>query len=78
MIFNFICLYFIIVFHIIGHGINFYHVATQTVKDLQCYFPGFHLEYVFLNSSSSVFSCTLIYFIDNNIISFYSCIYKIV
>ncbi|XP_071039639.1 dual oxidase 2 [Parasteatoda tepidariorum] len=31
-------------FHIIGHGINFYHVATQTVSDLQCLFPNFHLN----------------------------------
>ncbi|CAL1297932.1 unnamed protein product [Larinioides sclopetarius] len=32
-------------FHIIGHGINFYHVATQTVSDLQCLFPNFHLDF---------------------------------
>ncbi|KAG8180699.1 hypothetical protein JTE90_005796 [Oedothorax gibbosus] len=31
-------------FHIIGHAINFYHIATQTVSDLQCLFPNFHLD----------------------------------
>lgn len=35
---------FFTLFHIIGHGINFYHVGTQTVQDLQCYFPNFHLN----------------------------------
>ncbi|GBM06687.1 Dual oxidase 2 [Araneus ventricosus] len=32
-------------FHIIGHAINFYHVSTQTVSDLQCLFPNFHLDF---------------------------------
>ncbi|GFT66944.1 hypothetical protein NPIL_295941 [Nephila pilipes] len=35
---------FFSLFHIIGHGINFYHVATQTISDLQCMFPNFHLN----------------------------------
>ncbi|XP_035207728.1 dual oxidase 2-like isoform X3 [Stegodyphus dumicola] len=30
--------------HAIGHGINFYHIGTQTVSDLQCLFPNFHLD----------------------------------
>ncbi|GIY66004.1 hypothetical protein CEXT_213071 [Caerostris extrusa] len=35
---------FFSLFHIIGHAINFYHVGTQTVSDLQCLFPNFHLN----------------------------------
>ncbi|XP_054706944.1 dual oxidase 2-like [Uloborus diversus] len=31
-------------FHAIGHAINFYHAATQTVIDLACLFPNFHFD----------------------------------
>lgn len=30
--------------HAIGHGINFYHISTQPVRDLQCLFSNFHLD----------------------------------
>ncbi|XP_012281785.1 dual oxidase 2 isoform X2 [Orussus abietinus] len=29
------------VVHVIGHGINFYHISTQTADDLTCLFPNF-------------------------------------
>ena len=56
--------------HIIGHGINFYHISTQTANDLSCifrevYFPGNYLPsflyWLFLTTTGfSAFVLTLI------------------
>eukprot|EP00731_Ephydatia_muelleri_P031983 Em0023g490a len=56
--------------HIVGHGINFYHISTQTANDLSCifrevYFPGNYLPsflyWLFLTTTGfSAFVLTLI------------------